>query len=135
MVTKSDRDVKRLIGDSAFLRSLNAVEFTDDTFGVLTGTDIIAELDKPGRDPRPEFKTAKIQEGIEKINDLEPGMVLKGTVTNVTNFGAVVDVCVHQDGLVHISALSHTFVKDPHEVVKAGDIVQEIGRASCRERE
>ena len=100
------------------------MEFTDDTFGVPTVTDIIAELDKPGRDPRPEFKTAKFQEGIEKISDLEPGMVLEGTVTNVTNFGAFVDVGVHQDGLVHISALSHTFVKDPHEVVKAGDIVQ-----------
>lgn len=124
IVEKSDRDVKSLIGDSSFLRSLNAVEFTDDTFGVPTVTDIIAELDKPGRDPRPEFKTAKFQEGIEKISDLEPGMVLEGTVTNVTNFGAFVDVGVHQDGLVHISALSHTFVKDPHEVVKAGDIVQ-----------
>jgi len=124
IVAKSDRDVKSLIGDSSFLRSLNAVEFTDDTFGVPTVTDIIAELDKPGRDPRPEFKTAKFQEGIEKISDLEPGMVLEGTVTNVTNFGAFVDVGVHQDGLVHISALSHTFVKDPHEVVKAGDIVQ-----------
>jgi len=124
IVARSNRDVKSLIGDTAFLRGLNAVEFTDDTFGVPTVTDIIAELDKPGRDPRPEFKTAKFQEGIEKISDLEPGMVLEGTVTNVTNFGAFVDVGVHQDGLVHISALSHTFVKDPREVVKAGDIVQ-----------
>jgi uncharacterized protein len=124
IVSKSGKTVKSLIGDSAFLRSLKADEFTDEKFGLPTVTDIISELDKPGRDPRPEFKTARFQEGVEKISDLEPGMVLEGTVTNVTNFGAFVDVGVHQDGLVHISALSHTFVKDPREVVKAGDIVQ-----------
>jgi uncharacterized protein len=86
--------------------------------------DILAELDKPGRDPRPEFKTASFQDGVEKISDLKPSMILEGTVTNVTNFGAFVDIGVHQDGLVHISALSNTFVKDPREVVKAGDIVK-----------
>src|SRR5690606_18082255 len=91
---------------------------------VPTVTDIIQELDKPGRDPRPEFKTAQFQDGVEKISDLTPGMVLEGCITNVTNFGAFVDVGVHQDGLVHISALSNTFVKDPREVVKAGDIVK-----------
>ena len=89
-----------------------------------TVTDILSELDKPGRDPRPEFKTAEFQEGVEKLSDLEPGMVLEGVVTNVTNFGAFVDIGVHQDGLVHISALSEKFVKDPYEVVKAGDIVK-----------
>ncbi|WP_111641543.1 Tex family protein [Marinimicrobium alkaliphilum] len=118
------REVRSLIGDSAFLRGLKAADYTDDTFGLPTVTDIIKELDKPGRDPRPEFKTAQFQEGVDTIKDLEPGMILEGTVTNVTNFGAFVDVGVHQDGLVHISALSNTFVKDPREVVKAGDIVK-----------
>lgn len=121
---KNSREIKGLIGDTGFLRGLKAEDYTDETFGVPTVTDILKELDKPGRDPRPEFKTAKFQEGVEKISDLEPGMVLEGTVTNVTNFGAFVDVGVHQDGLVHISALSNTFVKDPREVVKAGDIVK-----------
>jgi uncharacterized protein len=121
---KNARDIKAFIGDSTFLRSLKAADYIDEKFGLPTVTDIINELDKPGRDPRPEFKTARFQEGVEKISDLEPGMVLEGTVTNVTNFGAFVDVGVHQDGLVHISALSHTFVKDPREVVKANDIVQ-----------
>ncbi len=120
----SGRAIASLIGDSGFLRSLKAADYTDENFGVPTVTDIIKELDKPGRDPRPEFKTAQFQEGVEKISDLEPGMILEGTVTNVTNFGAFVDVGVHQDGLVHISALSHNFVKDPREVVKAGDIVK-----------
>ncbi|WP_075187038.1 Tex family protein [Teredinibacter haidensis] len=121
---KNTREIKGLIGDTGFLRGLTANDYTDEKFGVPTVTDILQELDKPGRDPRPEFKTAVFQDGIEKISDLEPGMILEGTVTNVTNFGAFVDVGVHQDGLVHISALSNTFVKDPREVVKAGDIVK-----------
>ncbi|MDQ2076829.1 Tex family protein [Marinimicrobium sp. ABcell2] len=120
----SGRPVKSLIGDSPFLRSLKAADYIDETFGLPTVTDIILELDKPGRDPRPEFKTAQFQEGVETIKDLKEGMILEGTVTNVTNFGAFIDVGVHQDGLVHISALSNTFVKDPREVVKAGDIVK-----------
>ncbi|WP_027329938.1 Tex family protein [Marinimicrobium agarilyticum] len=118
------RELKGLIGDSAFLRSLKAGDYTDEKFGVPTVTDIISELDKPGRDPRPEFKTAQFQEGVDTIKDLEPGMILEGSVTNVTNFGAFIDIGVHQDGLVHISALSNTFVKDPREVVKAGDVVK-----------
>ena len=121
---KNTRDIKGLIGDSSFLRGLKAADYTDEKFGVPTVTDIIKELDKPGRDPRPEFKTAQFQEGVEEITDLVPGMILEGTVTNVTNFGAFVDIGVHQDGLVHISALSHTFIKDPREAVKAGDIVK-----------
>ncbi len=118
------RDIRSLIGDSAFLKRLDPKQFTDETFGLPTVTDILGELDKPGRDPRPEFKTAEFQDGVEKLSDLEPGMVLEGVVTNVTNFGAFVDIGVHQDGLVHISALSEKFVKDPYEVVKAGDIVK-----------
>jgi len=118
------RDIRSLIGDSAFLKRLDPKQFTDETFGLPTVTDILSELDKPGRDPRPEFKTAEFQDGVEKLSDLEPGMVLEGVVTNVTNFGAFVDIGVHQDGLVHISALSEKFVKDPYEVVKAGDIVK-----------
>ncbi len=121
---KNTRDIKGLIGDSSFLRGLKAADYTDEKFGVPTVTDIIKELDKPGRDPRPEFKTAQFQEGVEEITDLVPGMILEGTVTNVTNFGAFVDIGVHQDGLVHISALSHNFIKDPREAVKAGDIVK-----------
>jgi uncharacterized protein len=124
IAAKHARPISNLIGDSSFLRTLNAADYTDDKFGQPTVIDIISELDKPGRDPRPEFKTAQFQEGVEKISDLQPGMILEGTVTNVTAFGAFVDVGVHQDGLVHISALSHTFVKDPREVVKAGDIVK-----------
>ena len=120
----TNRDIRSLIGDSAFLKRLDPKQFTDETFGLPTVTDILSELDKPGRDPRPEFKTAEFQEGVEKLSDLEPGMVLEGVVTNVTNFGAFVDIGVHQDGLVHISALSEKFVKDPYEVVKAGDIVK-----------
>ena len=120
----TERDIRSLIGDSAFLKRLDPKNFTDATFGLPTVTDILAELDKPGRDPRPEFKTASFQEGVESLKDLELGMVLEGVITNVTNFGAIVDIGVHQDGLVHISALSDNFVKDPHSVVKAGDIVK-----------
>ncbi|MCQ4235204.1 RNA-binding transcriptional accessory protein [Pseudomonas stutzeri] len=118
------RDIRSLIGDSAFLKRLDPKQFTDETFGLPTVTDILSELDKPGRDPRPEFKTAEFQDGVETLADLKPGMVLEGVVTNVTNFGAFVDIGVHQDGLVHVSALSEKFVKDPYEVVKAGDIVK-----------
>lgn len=121
---KNGRDVASLLGDSSFLRSLKPEDYVTEQFGVPTVKDIIAELDKPGRDPRPEFRFASFEEGVETLNDLKDGMVLEGTVTNVTNFGAFVDVGVHQDGLVHISALSHEFVKDPREVVKAGDIVK-----------
>ncbi|WLQ13648.1 Tex family protein [Hahella aquimaris] len=121
---KNGRDLRSLVGDTTFLRSLKANDYVDEHFGVPTVKDILAELDKPGRDPRPEFKFAQYQEGVEDIKDLKPGMVLEGAVTNVTNFGAFVDIGVHQDGLVHISALSHKFVKDPREVVKAGDIVK-----------
>ncbi|MFT5362003.1 MAG: hypothetical protein ACI9IN_001756 [Porticoccaceae bacterium] len=112
-----------LIGDSKLLRQLDAGSYVDDRFGLPTIRDIVAELDKPGRDPRPEFKTATFREGVETIKDLQPGMRLEGAVTNVTNFGAFVDIGVHQDGLVHISALANKFVKDPHKVVKTGDIV------------
>ncbi|WP_420194994.1 Tex family protein [Marinobacter sp. GH_1] len=118
------RKVEDIIGDSAFLRSLNPKDYVTEQFGLPTIKDIISELEKPGRDPRPEFRFANFEEGVETLNDLKPGMVLEGSVTNVTNFGAFVDIGVHQDGLVHISALSHTFVKDPREVVKAGDIVK-----------
>jgi len=121
---QNKRPIHNLMGDSGFLRGLNASDYITDNFGLPTVTDIISELDKPGRDPRPEFKTARFQEGVEKISDLKESMILEGTVTNVTNFGAFVDIGVHQDGLVHISALSNTFVKDPREVVKAGDIVK-----------
>ena len=118
------RPVQSMIGDKAFLKSLKPQQFADEKFGVPTVTDILAELEKPGRDPRPEFKTATFQDGVEKISDLKPGMKLEGQVTNVTNFGAFVDIGVHQDGLVHISQLADKFVKDPREVVKAGDIVE-----------
>ena len=118
------RPLKSIIGDVAFLKTLKPATFADGQFGVPTVTDIIAELEKPGRDPRPEFKTATFQEGVEAISDLKSGMQLEGVVTNVTAFGAFVDVGVHQDGLVHISELSDRFVKDPREVVKAGDVVK-----------
>ncbi|MDH4273463.1 MAG: RNA-binding transcriptional accessory protein [Gammaproteobacteria bacterium] len=121
---KTSRGLKELIGDGSFLRKLAAREFVDERFGEPTVVDIIKELEKPGRDPRPEFRTASLKEGVEDIGHLQPGMILEGTVTNVTNFGAFVDIGVHQDGLVHISALSEKFVKDPHEVVKAGEIVK-----------
>ncbi|MBB1487831.1 Tex family protein [Oceanospirillum sediminis] len=120
----SDRPLDSLIGDSQFLKGLNPASYTDEHFGLPTVTDILQELDKPGRDPRPEFKAAEFMEGVEEISDLKPGMTLEGSVTNVTNFGAFVDVGVHQDGLVHISALSDKFVEDPRTVVKAGDIVK-----------
>jgi uncharacterized protein len=106
------------------LRGLNPQDYVSDQFGLPTIKDIISELEKPGRDPRPEFRFASFEEGVETLKDLTPGMILEGAVTNVANFGAFVDIGVHQDGLVHISALSHTFVKDPREVVKAGDIVK-----------
>ena len=121
---QTGRDIRSLIGDSAFLRKLDPARYTDQHFGIPTITDILSELDKPGRDPRPEFKAATFQEGVEKISDLEPGMVLEGVVSNVANFGAFVDIGVHQDGLVHISMLADSFVKDPRDVVKAGDIVK-----------
>ena len=124
IASDSSREVKGLIGDSSFLRALDPKTFTDEQFGLPTVTDIISELDKPGRDPRPEFKAPEFQEGVEKISDLKLNMELEGVVTNVTNFGAFVDVGVHQDGLVHISAMSNEFIKDPAEVVKAGDIVK-----------
>ncbi len=124
IAAQSGRPVKALIGDSGFLRGLRPADYVDERFGLPTITDILRELDKPGRDPRPEFRTAAFREGVETLKDLEPGMVLEGSVTNVTNFGAFVDIGVHQDGLVHISALSNRFVKDPREVVKAGDIVK-----------
>ncbi|MEU7767720.1 Tex family protein [Nocardia sp. NPDC049190] len=124
ILESTGRGVAELIGNTTALRSLRADEFTDDRFGVPTVTDIIAELEKPGRDPRPEFKTAEFAAGVEKVADLEPGMVLEGVVTNVAAFGAFVDIGVHQDGLVHVSAMSHNFVKDPREVVKSGDVVK-----------
>ncbi len=113
-----------LIGNTAVLSSLRPADFADEQFGIPTVTDIIAELDKPGRDPRPEFKTATFKEGVEKISDLTPGMILEGTVTNVAAFGAFVDVGVHQDGLVHVSAMSDKFISDPHEVVRSGQVVK-----------
>jgi uncharacterized protein len=118
------KGVKEVIGDSRLVKSLKAEKYTDERFGLPTVQDILKELEKPGRDPRPEFKAATFREGVEDLKDLEPGMQLEGVITNVTNFGAFVDIGVHQDGLVHISALSNTFVKDPHTVVKAGDVVK-----------
>jgi len=120
--TKSNIEV--LIGNAAELRKLAPKDFTDDTFGLPTVTDILRELEKPGRDPRPAFKAAEFKEGVETLKDLKPGMILEGAVTNVAAFGAFVDIGVHQDGLVHISAMAKTFVKDPREVVKPGDIVR-----------
>jgi uncharacterized protein len=120
----NDSDIGKLIGNTQLLKHLNPADYINDKFGLPTIIDIISELDKPGRDPRPAFKTASFKEGIEKISDLKESMILEGTVTNVTNFGAFVDIGVHQDGLVHISALANRFVKDPHNVVKAGDIVK-----------
>ncbi|MFC5149563.1 Tex family protein [Streptomyces aureoversilis] len=124
MVKSTGGAVASLVGNTSVLRSLRPEEFVDDTFGLPTVTDILRELEKPGRDPRPAFKTASFKEGVEKIGDLEPGMILEGVVTNVAAFGAFVDVGVHQDGLVHVSAMSRTFVKDPRDVVKPGDIVR-----------
>ncbi|GGP27485.1 Tex family protein [Silvimonas amylolytica] len=124
IIAKVQKEVTSLIGDGGFLKKLNAADFTDERFGLPTVKDILAELEKPGRDPRPEFKTASFAEGVEEIADLKVDMVLEGVVTNVTAFGAFVDIGVHQDGLVHISAMSHKFIKDPREVVKAGDVVK-----------
>ena len=124
IIKGSGKQVRQIIGDAAFLRGLKPAQFTDERFGEPTVRDILKELEKPGRDPRPEFKAATFAEGIEDIKDLRPGMVLEGVVSNVAAFGAFVDIGVHQDGLVHISALSDTYVKDPREVVKAGDIVK-----------
>jgi protein Tex len=118
------KPLKAMIGDKAFLKSIKPSQFASAEFGVPTITDILTELEKPGRDPRPEFKTATFQDGVEKISDLRPGMALEGVVTNVTAFGAFVDIGVHQDGLVHISQLADKFVKDPRDVVKAGDVVK-----------
>ncbi|MFI7688825.1 Tex family protein [Nonomuraea sp. NPDC049655] len=117
-------DLKSLIGNTSALHTIRPQDFTDDTFGLPTVTDILRELEKPGRDPRPAFKTAAFKEGVEKISDLVAGMILEGVVTNVAAFGAFVDIGVHQDGLVHVSAMSRTFVKDPRDVVKPGDIVR-----------
>ena len=124
IAANTGRDIRSLIGDAGTLKRLDPKQFTDEQFGLTTVSDILVELEKPGRDPRPEFKTAEFQEGVESLKDLKLGMQLEGVVTNVTNFGAFVDIGVHQDGLVHISALSEKFVKDPYEVVKAGDIVR-----------
>ncbi|MGI5310180.1 Tex family protein [Rheinheimera sp. WS51] len=118
------KTVEQVIGNREFLNSINAADFADEHFGIPTISDILKELEKPGRDPRPEFKTANFKEGVETLKDLKPGMQLEGVVTNVTNFGAFVDIGVHQDGLVHISSLTDKFVSDPHDVVKAGDIVK-----------
>jgi uncharacterized protein len=124
IIAATKSDIKVLIGNGEVLRSVKPKEFVDDTFGLPTVTDILRELEKPGRDPRPAFKAAVFKEGVEKIDDLRRGMILEGTVTNVAAFGAFVDIGVHQDGLVHVSAMARTFVKDPREVVKPGDIVR-----------
>jgi protein Tex len=124
ILAKTDTDVATLIGNTAALRGLNPVEFTDEAFGLPTVNDILKELEKPGRDPRPEFQTATFAEGVHTLGDLEPGMVLEGVVTNVAAFGAFVDIGVHQDGLVHVSAMSENFVADPRDVAKSGDVVK-----------
>ncbi|MAT50982.1 MAG: RNA-binding transcriptional accessory protein [Porticoccaceae bacterium] len=124
MVADTGVPVTRLLNDRSVVTKLDPARYTDERFGLPTVLDILKELEKPGRDPRPEFKTATFRDGVETLKDLEPGMLLEGTVTNVTNFGAFVDIGVHQDGLVHISALSEKFVKDPRDVVRAGDIVK-----------
>lgn len=124
IVQACGRDLRQVMGDAGALKGLRAEDFVDDRFGLPTVRDILSELEKPGRDPRPDFKTATFTDGVEDIKDLKPGMMLEGTVTNVAAFGAFVDIGVHQDGLVHVSQLADRFVKDPHEVVKAGDIVK-----------
>ncbi|MDI4658109.1 Tex family protein [Xanthobacter autotrophicus] len=124
IVAACGRDVRAIMGDTAALKALDPRAFVDERFGLPTVRDILSELEKPGRDPRPQFKTATFAEGVNEMSDLKPGMVLEGTVTNVAAFGAFVDIGVHQDGLVHVSALADRFVKDPHEVVKAGDVVK-----------
>jgi uncharacterized protein len=123
LLERTGRRIDQVIGDGEFLRKVNAKELADERFGLPTVKDILSELEKPGRDPRPEFKAAAFRDDVRELTDLQPGMVLEGVVTNVTNFGAFVDIGVHQDGLVHISRLANRFVKDPREVVKAGDLV------------
>ena len=124
ILSQNNNTVAELIGNKPALESINVEALTSDTFGEITIKDIISELEKPGRDPRPEFKTATFQEGVNTINDLKVGMILEGVISNVANFGAFVDIGVHQDGLVHISSLTNKFVSDPHEVVKAGEVVK-----------
>jgi uncharacterized protein len=124
ILSHQKQTLREVMGNTRLIKSLNASQFTDEHFGLPTVRDILHELEKPGRDPRPEFKTAAFKEGIETISDLRSGMILEGVVTNVSNFGAFVDIGVHQDGLVHISMLADRFIKDPHEVVKVGDIVK-----------
>ena len=124
ILAATTRELGTLIGDTSLLHRLQPEAFTDAVFGVPTVTDILAELEKPGRDPRPAFKTASFREGVEKLEDLQPGMVLEGVVTNVAAFGAFVDVGVHQDGLVHISAMANAYVKDPRTIAKPGDVVR-----------
>ena len=124
IVNHVGKEIKSLLGDRALLKTLRPREFTDERFGLPTVSDIIAELEKPGRDPRPNFKTVSFKDGVETLEDLRPEMILEGVVTNVTNFGAFIDIGVHQDGLVHISAMAEKFVKDPREIVKAGDLVK-----------
>ena len=124
ILAKIGRGIRDVMGQPQLLKGLDAQQFTDEKFGAPTVRDILAELEKPGRDPRPEFKTAAFREGVESLGDLQPGMVLEGVVTNVAAFGAFVDIGVHQDGLVHVSALANRFVKDPHDVVKAGQVVK-----------
>jgi uncharacterized protein len=124
MLADLQKPMKQVMGDGSVLKSVNPANYTDEKFGLPTVRDILRELEKPGRDPRPEFKTAEFKEGVEELSDLKPEMVLEGVITNVTNFGAFVDIGVHQDGLVHISMMSNKFIKDPREVVKAGDVVK-----------
>jgi len=124
ILKQSESSITELIGNKAALEKINIAALTNDKFGVITIEDIVSELEKPGRDPRPEFKTATFQEGVNTIADLKVGMILEGVISNVANFGAFVDVGVHQDGLVHISSLTNKFVSDPHEVVKAGEVVK-----------
>ncbi|MBX3308167.1 MAG: helix-hairpin-helix domain-containing protein, partial [Nitrospira sp.] len=124
ILTKLGTGIAEVMGKPAVLKGISAADFTDEKFGLPTVQDIFSELEKPGRDPRPEFKTATFRDGIESVSDLQPGMVLEGVVTNVAAFGAFVDIGVHQDGLVHVSALANRFIKDPHEVVKPGQVVK-----------
>jgi uncharacterized protein len=124
ILTRIGKDIGEVMGQPAVLRELSPPDFTDEKFGLPTVRDILKELEKPGRDPRPEFKTATFQEGIDSISDLQPDMILEGVVTNVAAFGAFVDIGVHQDGLIHVSAMSNRFVKDPHEIVKPGQVVK-----------
>jgi uncharacterized protein len=124
ILSATGKELRELIGNERVLKSVRPEQFIDENVGLPTVTDILSELEKPGRDPRPAFKTATFAEGVEKLADLKPGMRLEGVVTNVAAFGAFIDIGVHQDGLAHVSALSKNFVKDPREVVKPGDIVQ-----------